>query len=261
MEHLPIHFADEVLLGGPVHYRWMYPFERFIYRLKQLCQKENRAEVEASIINAYIELETSYLGSDYLDPELTTTNTRLKRNEVAPEDFDDPQISIYNYPGVDGSTITRRVLNTQEFSKATHYIFSNTPEFEQYLALFETRLRQRRPRFNDQQIYNNILMDFPEWLHSHIWELGETLPLPQWVHYLSAGFHSDVACSTTYKVNNYKFHIESHGEGRNTVNSNVYVKGTEGIHYYGVIEEIIHMRCRINHRLKVVLFKCRWYDP
>ncbi|KAL9673499.1 hypothetical protein QQ045_029758 [Rhodiola kirilowii] len=47
----------------------------------------------------------------------------------------------------------------------------------------------------------------------------------------------------------------------NTVNSHVYVKGTEGTHYYGVIEEINHMRCRTNHRLKVVLFKCRWYDP
>ncbi|CAM8944075.1 unnamed protein product [Rhodiola kirilowii] len=98
-------------------------------------------------------------------------------------------------------------------------------------------------------------------MYSHVWELRETLPLPQWVHYLSVGFHSDVACSATYKVNNYEFHIESHGEGRNTVNSNVYVKGIEGIHYYGVIEEIIHMRCRTNHRLKVVFFKCRWYDP
>jgi hypothetical protein len=28
MEHLPIHLAKEAMLGGPVHYRWMYPFER-----------------------------------------------------------------------------------------------------------------------------------------------------------------------------------------------------------------------------------------
>ncbi|CAM8936832.1 unnamed protein product [Rhodiola kirilowii] len=261
MVHLPIHLVDEVLLGGPVHYRWMYPFERFIYHLKQLGQKGNRAEVEASSVNAYIQLETSYLGSDYLDPELTTTGIRFQRNEVVTSDFEDPQISIYNYPGVSGSKIKRRVLDSREFKKATHYIFSNTPELEQYLALFDTGLRQRRPRINDQQIYNAILTEFPEWLYSHVWELGETLALPQWIHSLSAGFQSHVACSATYKVNNYKFHIESHGEGRNTVNSHVYVKGTEGTHYYGVIEEIIHMRCRTNHRLKVVLFKCHWYDP
>ncbi|KAL9686634.1 hypothetical protein QQ045_031027 [Rhodiola kirilowii] len=233
MEHLPIHLADEVLLGGPVHYRWMYPFERFIHRLKQLGHKGNRAEVEASIVNAYIQLETSYLGSDYLGPELTTTDIRYKRNEVGTSDFDDPQISIFNYPGVGASKSKSRVLDTREFKKATHYVFSNTPELEQYLELFE----------------------------AGVWELGETIGLPQWIHYLSDGFQSDVVSLATYKVNNYKFHIESHGEGRNTVNSHVYVKGTEGTHYYGVIEEILHMTCRSNHRLKVVLFKCRWYDP
>ncbi|CAM8929118.1 unnamed protein product [Rhodiola kirilowii] len=261
MEHLPIHLADEVLLGGPVHYRWMYPFERFIYRLKQLGHKGNKAVVEASIVNAYIQLETSYLGSDYLGLDLTTTDIRYKRNEVGTSDFEDPQISIFNYPGVGGSKIKRRVLDTREFNKATHYIFSNTPELEQYLQLFETGLRQNRPRLNDQQIYDAVLKEFPKWLNSHVWDLGETIGLPHWIHYLSAGFKDEVACSTTYKVNNYKFHIESHGQGRNTVNCHVYVKGTEGTHYYVVIEEIIHMRCRINHRLNVVLFKCRWYDP
>ena len=28
MEHLPVHLAEEAQLGGPVQYRWMYPFER-----------------------------------------------------------------------------------------------------------------------------------------------------------------------------------------------------------------------------------------
>ena len=28
MEHLPVHLAEEAYLGGPVQYRWMYPFER-----------------------------------------------------------------------------------------------------------------------------------------------------------------------------------------------------------------------------------------
>lgn len=30
MEHLPIHLAYEAKLGGPVHFRWMYPFERYL---------------------------------------------------------------------------------------------------------------------------------------------------------------------------------------------------------------------------------------
>ena len=28
MKHLPIHLPREAALGGPVQYRWMYPFER-----------------------------------------------------------------------------------------------------------------------------------------------------------------------------------------------------------------------------------------
>ena len=27
--HLPVHLARETRLGGPVHFRWMYPFERY----------------------------------------------------------------------------------------------------------------------------------------------------------------------------------------------------------------------------------------
>ena len=25
MEHVPVHLAQEAVLGGPLHYRWMYP--------------------------------------------------------------------------------------------------------------------------------------------------------------------------------------------------------------------------------------------
>ena len=28
MEHLVVHLSYEVKVGGPVQYRWMYPFER-----------------------------------------------------------------------------------------------------------------------------------------------------------------------------------------------------------------------------------------
>jgi hypothetical protein len=31
MVHLLVHMVEEVKLGGPVHYRWMYPLERYLY--------------------------------------------------------------------------------------------------------------------------------------------------------------------------------------------------------------------------------------
>lgn len=36
MEHLPIHLAYEARVGGPVQYRWMYPFERSEYTISSL---------------------------------------------------------------------------------------------------------------------------------------------------------------------------------------------------------------------------------
>ena len=39
MEHLPVHLPDEALLGGPVQFRWMYPFERMFLYLKKKARK------------------------------------------------------------------------------------------------------------------------------------------------------------------------------------------------------------------------------
>ncbi|CAM9000576.1 unnamed protein product [Rhodiola kirilowii] len=259
MEHLPIHLADEVLLGGPVHYRWMYPFERFIYRLKNSAG--SRSRVEASILSAYLQLEITFLGSDYMGPEFETKARRLNRNEVLVGVEEEAAISIYNYPGRGGKIISKRRLNDSEFLKATHYILSNTAELDTYLALFDTELRSKHPDFNDDQIYVETLTNLSSWLQNHIWNLGEHSELMEWIHQLSEGFDRRVACTSTYKVNNYKFHTEHHSLGKPKKHCQVHVKGTEGDHFYGVIEEIVHMKWKGNHRMKVVLFKCRWFDP
>ncbi|XP_057775267.1 uncharacterized protein LOC130994246 [Salvia miltiorrhiza] len=34
MKHLPVHLPNEARLAGPVQYRWMYPFERYLRKLK-----------------------------------------------------------------------------------------------------------------------------------------------------------------------------------------------------------------------------------
>ncbi|XP_004516953.1 uncharacterized protein [Cicer arietinum] len=47
MEHLPIHLPYEAKLGGPVQYRWMYPFERMMGDFKRTVK--NKARVEGSI--------------------------------------------------------------------------------------------------------------------------------------------------------------------------------------------------------------------
>ncbi|KAL0297899.1 UNVERIFIED_CONTAM: hypothetical protein Scaly_3080100 [Sesamum calycinum] len=47
MEHLIVHLPYEARVEGPVQYRWMYPFERFLHELKK--KVKSKARVEASI--------------------------------------------------------------------------------------------------------------------------------------------------------------------------------------------------------------------
>src|SRR5436189_4560277 len=63
MEHLPVHLVYEARICGPVQYRWMYPFERFLKNLKD--KVGNKARVEASICEAYLTKEMTTFASYY----------------------------------------------------------------------------------------------------------------------------------------------------------------------------------------------------
>ncbi|WCJ39870.1 hypothetical protein M5689_020822 [Euphorbia peplus] len=52
MVHLAVHLATEAKLAGPIQYRWMYPIERFLRKLK--CYVRNKSRPEGSIAEGYI---------------------------------------------------------------------------------------------------------------------------------------------------------------------------------------------------------------
>jgi len=52
MVHLPIHLVDEAKIVGPVKYRWMYPIERYLRRLKSYVR--NKARPKGCIVEAYL---------------------------------------------------------------------------------------------------------------------------------------------------------------------------------------------------------------
>lgn len=66
MEHLAIHLPKEAELGGPVQYRWMYPFERFMVHL--IKKVKNFSRVEGSIIAQTIKEEASHFSAYYFCP-------------------------------------------------------------------------------------------------------------------------------------------------------------------------------------------------
>ena len=78
MVHLVLHLPKEAILGGPVHFRWMYPIERSMGVYKQYVR--NRACPEGSIAEAYVVNEALTFCSMYLRGVETRFN-RLERND------------------------------------------------------------------------------------------------------------------------------------------------------------------------------------
>ena len=65
MIYLVLHLPEEAILGGPVFMRWMYPFERYLKRLKDYVR--NAAKPEGSISEGYVVDEALTFCSRYFD--------------------------------------------------------------------------------------------------------------------------------------------------------------------------------------------------
>nr|GFC33892.1 hypothetical protein [Tanacetum cinerariifolium] len=79
MVHLTTHLIYEAKLGGLVHYRWMYPIERYLVQLKShVC---NNAQPEGSIAEGYIKGECLNFFSRYFEGVETPFNRPLRNDE------------------------------------------------------------------------------------------------------------------------------------------------------------------------------------
>ena len=132
MEHLIIHLPEEARLGGPVQYRWMYPFERFLHKLKKIVK--NKAIVEGSIAEAYILQEISDFGSLYFDTRIQTRwNTVSRNDDGGVVDAPEGCLSIFSHPGRGTSRSMQCYLTNEEYNAAIIYILLNTPEVYPYV--------------------------------------------------------------------------------------------------------------------------------
>ncbi|XP_042941123.1 uncharacterized protein LOC122275881 [Carya illinoinensis] len=93
MVHLAIHLPDEALLAGPVQYRWMYPFERYLGKFKRYVR--NKARPEGSIAEAYVHVECLTFCSMYLN-DIETRYQRFERNADLPEQSNEEFFSVFS---------------------------------------------------------------------------------------------------------------------------------------------------------------------
>ena len=78
---------------------------------------------------------------------------------------------------------------------------------------------------------------------------------------LALGLDNRICMYTGCMANGYRFHTEDRERERKTQNSGIVVKGEHGnnvIDFYGVLKEIIEVRCWFGKK-NIVLFKCDWW--
>ncbi|WRX10853.1 protein of unknown function DUF4216 - like 2 [Theobroma cacao] len=223
MEHLPIHLPYEAKVGGPIQYRWMYPFERFLQQLKK--KVKNRASVERSICEAYVIEEVSSFCSWYFEPVVRTKVNRVPHNDDGGEVDSMGRLSIFTHPR-DVAIYKGDVVKISE------------EELE--------KVRDAR---------------FVKWFKNYVAKHNEEID--QHLIEISYGPGRMIRCYSGYFVNGFKFHTLDYGKNRKTMNSGVCIKGSfyndHERDFYGILVDIIELEYfGIGNR--VVLFKCHWFD-
>ena len=129
MLHLSVHLVDEVILGGPVQFRWMYPGERYLHTLKLYVR--NKARPEGSIAEGYLVDECMTLCSRYLN-DVETRFNRLERNHDA-ENSSLKKISIFSHSGRSLGAAKNNNFDVEERQQAHIYALKNCSEVEPFL--------------------------------------------------------------------------------------------------------------------------------
>ncbi|KAF7150460.1 hypothetical protein RHSIM_Rhsim02G0157700 [Rhododendron simsii] len=228
MVHLAVHLPREAILGGPVHYRWMYPIERFLGTLKQFVS--NRARPEGSIAEAYIVKECITFCSMYLD-EVETVHNRPQRNE----DFGKRRkgYTVFTETARPFGLVTSNGEMSQELRDIAHwFILLNSPEIEEYLEYVVNRLRANKSTEATDEL----------------WSLANGPNLLVKEYY---------GCIT----NGFRFRTREVDDRRRSQNSGVLAHGDhEGkMHnYYGHMIKVWEFEYMCENT--VLLFQCEWYN-
>ncbi|KAL0004203.1 hypothetical protein SO802_011764 [Lithocarpus litseifolius] len=242
MVHLVMHLAAEAKIGGPVHYRWMYPIERYLSRLKSYVR--NRAAPKGSIAEGYIVEECLTFFSRYMEGVETI--------------FNRPSRTIDESTGV----VSIVTLNNREWTQAHRYVLFNSENINHFRELIEEELHKGHHRISEAIIYKHHMEKFCSWFRGHVMSLTDAdrdrEGVSDTLATLSKGPYIYVKRLKHYVINGLKFRSVHDEANKKTQNSGVSVATDGGITYYGVLNDIIELNYSDN--MKHVLFKCKWAD-
>ncbi|XP_057809998.1 uncharacterized protein LOC131024507 [Salvia miltiorrhiza] len=269
MEHLPVHLADEARIAGPVQYRWLYPFERYLRKLK--IDGRDKARIEDSICNAYLVKEASTLCSYYFEEHMRMKRREVHHNcdgrgDIRYEDHPD-MLSIFKQSGQPFGEMSKRYLDEKELAAAHLYVLLNCTEVtDLYYDRFVETLKISNPSISQSDIEKAIKRDFAPVLAAYVKDpLSYADAVTPMIRELATGPSRLVKTYPGFYVNGYKFQTLKHGTQKATMNSGVCIKGEvygnkNEPDYYGRLLEVCELEYPRVPVKTITMFKCEWFD-
>ncbi|XP_056697626.1 uncharacterized protein [Spinacia oleracea] len=236
MVHLLIHLVEEVKLGGPVQYRWMYPIERYLSHLKS--HVTNKAQPEGSIAEGFLLEETIRFCSRYLQVVKTIFNIPKRMDD----DIPNPNDYLFNSGGrVIGKEVSIR-LDDKSLKQAHRYILLHSDEIKGDLDEFLTEKRQMNLQnpVTESDESNWIIDEFGGWLQNKVHYIDATTEYGKLRKALAGGLHSYGRKLKGYIINGYKFLSTDRDSRLLTQTSGIMVEA-DGDAYYGKVKDIYEL--------------------
>ncbi|XP_060186724.1 uncharacterized protein LOC132616141 isoform X2 [Lycium barbarum] len=267
MVHLVVHLVDEVRHLGPVHYRWMYPIERFLGHLKSFVR--NMAQPEGSIVEGYLADEILTFCSRYFE-DVETRMNRPRRVDDKPNDVGYHEKETM-FPKI-GKSVAGSYFKLPPMQKlqAHRHVLINCPAVDPFIQEFRTETKRRlRSRTRSESTIDKIVhKEFVDWFQKRI--LNDVNEHPRELRWLAVGPLEEAKRFTSYNVNGFKFRTLSRVQGLKTQNCGVfgtfdtrsYASNRDnnmvvgGVPYYEKLVDIIELN--YNGQFTVTLFKCQW---
>ncbi|XP_010513121.1 PREDICTED: uncharacterized protein LOC104789069 [Camelina sativa] len=197
MVHLTVHLGREVRLCGPVHFRWMYPFERYMKVLKDFVR--NMARPEGCIAESYLAEECMRFCSDFLK-NTTNADEKMERNA----DYENCSI----LEGRPISAPTSCTLTENEKNIAHLAVIHNMALIDPYVDMHLQHLQDSSERCRRDSVFlwRTHFQKFASWLKEQIPMTSDHEDALKWLAY---GPRLCARSYTGYIVNGNRFHTVS----------------------------------------------------
>ncbi|KAK1415823.1 hypothetical protein QVD17_31611 [Tagetes erecta] len=268
MVHLSVHLASEAKLGGTVHYRWMYPIERYLATLKSYVR--NRSKPEGSIAEGYLAEECLSFCSLYLSSDVETIHNKTSRN-YDDGGYDDI-LPIFSMSGRPIGATMVEILDLDILAKAHSYVLFNCSEIDEFRTEHLKIVRHENRKLREREIQRLHCETFESWFQDNVAKLhtrGDPR-ITEDLRNLASGPAEFVKKYKGFIINGFRFHTKSLEENRKTQNSGVMLDAMTNsfssardnnpivgdVTYFGVLNDIIELEYAVDR--KVVLFHCDW---